>query len=65
MELAAGKYMPTIYAEVMTLWSRFSALREGGRTMTEHVNDCMTIRNQPIVSGIVQPEKHSLTSYLM
>ena len=31
-------------AEARKLWSRFSALRQSGRPMVEHVNDCMTVR---------------------
>ena len=40
-----AKYMPSIDAEARKLWSMFSALRQSGRPMVEHVNDCMTVRN--------------------
>ena len=40
-----AKYMPSMDAEARKLWSR-SALRQAGRPMVEHVNECMTVKNQ-------------------
>ena len=40
--------MSSMDAETWKLWSKFSALRRGGRTILEHVNDCMTVGNQLI-----------------
>ena len=52
-----AKYMPSIDAEARKLWSRFSARRQCGRPMVEHVNDCMTIRNLLEAIGGIVPDK--------
>ena len=39
-----AKYMPSMDAEARKLWSRFSALRQAGRPMVEHVNECMSVK---------------------
>ena len=41
-----AKYVPSIDAEARKLRSEFSALRQAGRPMVEHVNGCMTAQNQ-------------------
>ena len=51
-----AKYMPSTDAEARRLWSRFSALRQAGRPMVEHVNECMTVRNQLMAVGETVPE---------
>ena len=40
------KYTPSIDAEARSLWNRFGALRQDGRTLVEHVNECTTVKNQ-------------------
>ena len=52
-----AKYMPSTDAEARRLWSRFSALRQASRPMVEHVNECMTVRNQLMAVGETVPEK--------
>ena len=52
-----AKYMPSIDAEARKLWSSFSALRQSGRPMVEHVNDCMTVRNLLEAIGEIVPDK--------
>ena len=52
-----AKYMPSTDAEARRLWSRFSALRQAGRPMVEHVNECMTVKNQLMAVGETVPEK--------
>ena len=52
-----AKYMPYIDAEARKLWSRFSALRQSGRPMVEHVNDCITARNLLEAIGEIVPDK--------
>ena len=49
-------YMPSTDAEARRLWSKFSALRQDGRLMVEHVNECMTVRNQLMAVGETVPE---------
>ena len=51
-----AKYMPSINAEARKLWSKFSALRQAGRPMVEHVNDCMTVKNQLTALGETVPD---------
>jgi len=41
-----AKYLPSIDVEARKLWSKFSALRHVGRPMVEHVNACMTVKNE-------------------
>ena len=59
-----GKYMPSIDAEAGKLWSRFSALRQSGRPMVEHVNDCMTVRNLLEAMGETVPDKQFVDKLL-
>ena len=59
-----AKYMPSIDAEARKLWSRFTALRESGRPMVEHVNDCMTVRNLLEAKGEVVPDKQFVDKLL-
>ena len=46
-----AKCMPSIDAEARKLWSKFSALRQGGRPMVEHVNDYITVKSQLVALG--------------
>jgi hypothetical protein len=46
--------MPSIDPEARKLCRRFRALSRGGRTMIEHMNDCMTVRNRLIALGEVE-----------
>ena len=57
------KYMPSIDAEARKLWSRFSALRQSGRPMVEHVN-CMTVRNLLDAIGEIVPDKQFVDKLL-
>ena len=59
-----AKYMPSIDAEARKLWSRFSALRQAGRPMLEHVNDCMTVRNLLEAIGETVPDKQFVDKLL-
>ena len=59
-----AKYMPSMDAEARKLWSRFSVLRQAGRPMVEHVNDCMTIKNQLEALGETVPEKQFVVKLL-
>ena len=52
-----AKYVPSIDAETRKLWGKFSALRQAGRPMVEHVNDCMTVKNQLEALGETVPER--------
>ena len=56
--------MPSIDAEARKLWSRFSALRQSGIPMVEHVNDCMTVRNLLEAMGEVVPDKQFVDKLL-
>ena len=58
------KYMPSIDAEAWKLWSRFSALRQSGIPMVEHVNDCMTVRNLLEAKGEIVPDKQFVDKLL-
>ena len=59
-----AKYMPSIDAEARNLWSRFSALRQSGTPMVEHVNDCMTDRNLLKAIGEIVLEKQFVDKLL-
>ena len=59
-----AKYMPSTDTEAHRLWSRFSALRQAGRPMVEHVNECMTVRNQVMAVGETVPEKQFIDKLL-
>ena len=59
-----AKYMPFIDAEARKLWSRFSALRQSGRPMVEHVNDCMTVKNLLEAIGEIVPDKQFVDKLL-
>ena len=59
------KYMRSTDAEARRLWSRFSALRQAGRPMVEHVNECMTVKNQLTALGETVPELSWFTTYIM
>ena len=57
------KYMPSTDAEARRLWSRFSAVRQAGRPMVEHVNECMTVRNQLMAVGETVPQKQFIDKF--
>ena len=38
-----AKYMPSTDEEARRLWSKFSVLRQAGRPMVEHVNECIRL----------------------
>ena len=38
-----SKYMPSVAAEATKLWIQFEGLRQRGRPMQEHINECMTV----------------------
>ena len=59
-----AKYMPSIDAEAQKLWSRFGALRQAVRPIAEHVNDCMTVKNQMPALGETLPDKQSVDKLL-
>ena len=59
-----AKYMPSMDAEAGKLWSRFSALRQAGRPMVEHVNECMTVKNQLTALGETVLENQSVDKLL-
>ena len=59
-----AKYMPCIDTEARKLWSKFSALRKAGRPMVEHVNECMTVKNQLGALGEIVPDKQFVDKLL-
>ena len=59
-----AKYMPLMDAHARKLWSRLSALRQAGRPMVEHVNECMTVKNQLTALGETVPDKHFVDKLL-
>ena len=59
-----AKYMPSTDTEARRLCSRFSALRQAGRPMVEHVNECMTVRNQLMAVGETVPEEQFIDKVL-
>ena len=59
-----AEYMPSKDAEARKLWSRFTYLRQAGRPMIEHVNECMTVKNQLTALGETVPEKQSIGKLL-
>ena len=59
-----ANYIPQVDAGARNLWGRFSALRQAGRSMIKHVNNCMTARNQIIALGEVVPRKQFIFKLL-
>ena len=59
-----AKYVPSVDAEARKLWSRFSALRQAGRPMVDHVNECMTVKSQLEAVGETVPEKQFVDKVL-
>ena len=57
-------YMPSIDAEARKLWSRFNVVRQSGRPMVEHVNDCMTVRNLLVATGEIVLDKQFVDKLL-
>ena len=49
----------------MELWSRSSAVRQSGRPMVEHVNDCMTVTNLLEAIGEIVPDKQFVAKLLI
>ena len=56
--------MPSTDAEARKLWGKFSALRQAGRPMVEHVNDCMAVKNPLESLGETVPEKQCVDKLL-
>ena len=59
-----AKYMPSIDAEAQKFWSKFSALRQSGRQIVEHVNDCKTVANLLEATGETVPDKQFVDKLL-
>ena len=59
-----AKYMPSMDAKARKLWSRFSALRQAGRPLVEHVNSCMTVKNLLEAIGETVPDKQFVDKLL-
>ena len=45
------KFMPSTNTEARRLWNKLCALRQNCRTMVEHVNEHMTVKNQLTALG--------------
>ena len=56
--------MPSVDAKARKLWSEFSALRQAGRPMVEHVNECMTFKNPFEALGETVSEKQFVDKLL-
>ena len=63
-EMLLVKYMPSIDAEKRDLFQRFDKLSQHGKTMEQHVNDCMTVRNQLMALGESISDGHFRTRLL-
>ena len=59
-----AKYMPSIDAEARQLLSKYIDLRQAGWPMVEHVNKCMTVRNQLVALGETVPDKQFVDKLL-
>ena len=59
-----AKYKPSKDAGARKMWGRFSALRQAGRQMVEHVNEYMTVKNQLESLREVVPEKQFIDKLL-
>ena len=55
--MLTSKYMPSIAAEATKLWIQFEGLRQRGRTMQEHINECMTVRNKLLAINVPVPDR--------
>ena len=55
--MLTSKYVPSIAAEATKLWIQFKGLRQRGRTMQEHINKCMTVRNKLLVINEPVPDR--------
>ena len=55
--MLTSKYMPSIAAEATKLWIQFEGLRQRGRTMQEHVNECMTVCNRLLAINEPVPDR--------
>ena len=52
-----SKYMPSIAAEATKLWIQFEGLRQRGKTMQEHINECMTVRIKLLAINAPVPDR--------
>ena len=55
--MLTNKYKPSVAAEATKLWIRFEGLRQRDRTMQEHVNECMTVRNKLLAINEPVPDR--------
>ena len=55
--MLTSKYMPSIAAEATKLWIQFEGLRQRGRTMQEHIKECMTLRNKLLAVNEPVPDR--------
>ena len=55
--MLTSKYMPSIAAEATKLWIQFEGLRQRGRTMQEHINECMTVLNKRLAINEPVPDR--------
>ena len=52
-----NKYMPSVAAGATKLWIRCAGLRQRGRPMQEHINECMTVRNKLLAINEPFPDR--------
>ena len=52
-----NKYMPSVAAEATKVWIQFEDLRQRGRPMQEHINECMTVRNKLLAIDEPVPDR--------
>ena len=58
------KYMPSVAAEAAELWIQFEGLRQRGRPMQEHINECMTVRNKLLPINEPVPDRQFIHKLL-
>ena len=56
--------MLSIDAQARRVWNQVGALRQNGRTMVEHVNECVTVKNQFTALGETVPEDQFIDKLL-
>ena len=52
-----SQYMPSVAAEATKLWIQFEGLRQRGRPMPEHINECMTVHNKLLAINESVPDR--------
>ena len=52
-----SKYMLSVAAEATKLWIQFEGLRQRGRPMQEHSNECMTVRKKRLAIREPVPDR--------